>query len=158
MTTYTKEKLRRPARITSVFRGKEDHGIWTVSVMLEGPTGGWGQGFGNLCMQDEEETRTFVREVCATFNIADAERLVDQECIALYTDSPWGTIEGIEAPSGKRFTIRGWRKRHYPDHAPTPTEEKRTSLERRIASDERHLAERKAELASLDTLVEWETD
>jgi hypothetical protein len=42
VTTYTKEELRRPARISRVFRGKEDRGVWTVVIHLEAE--GWGAG------------------------------------------------------------------------------------------------------------------
>jgi hypothetical protein len=155
---FTRVELRRSARITSVFRGQEDHGIETVVVHLEGDPSGWGQGFGCLCMKDEEESRRFVREVCETFGHSDPERLKGQKCLALYTDSPWGTIEGIEAPGGKRFTIRGWRRRYYPDHAPTPTQAKRASIESDIRFHERRLAERRAELATLGELVDWDAE
>jgi len=145
--------LRRPAKIERVFRGKEDHGIETVTIHLEGP--GWGQGFGCLCMTDEAESRLFLQEMCAAFDLADPERLVGLECHALYS-TPYGTIDGLEAPSGKRFTIRGWRKRHYPDHAPTPTEEKRESLLNTIAWAERRAAQARADLAALPELIDWE--
>jgi hypothetical protein len=154
MRTWTREELRRPARIASVFRGKEDHGVFTVSIGLNGQT--WGQSFGNLCLRDDAEARQFVWEVCDVFGLADPERLVGQACVALYSESPWSTIEGIEAPSGRRFTIKGYRRRHYPDQALTPTEERRARLVSMIASHERRLAEYRAELATLGTLVDWD--
>ena len=157
MRYYTRDELRRTATIARVFRGKEDHGIETVCVYLEGS--GWGQGFGNLCMNDAAESSLFLAELCATFGLADAERLVGQRVIALYSESPYGSIEGLEDPkTGKRFTIRGWRLRHYPDHAPTPSEEARSRLTSSIAHLERRLTETKAELAALPELIDWETE
>lgn len=154
--TYSREDLRQPAKIVRVFRGQEDHGIWTVSVRLEGK--GWGQAFGMLCMKDETEARLFVQEVCAAFDTQDSETLAGRSCTALYSVSPRSTIEGLEAPSGKRFTIRGWRKRHYPNEAPTPTEEERSRLEGNVASLRRRLAEAEESLASLGTLIDWEEE
>lgn len=156
--TYTREELRVPAKITRLFRGKEDHGIWTVVVHLESPTGGWGQGFGCLALKDEDETRVFVQEVCAIFGHSDPERLTGQECLALYCVSPWDSIEGIEAPDGKRFTVRGFRLRHYPNHAPTPTDSKRASLVHTIEWASRRVNEARAEPAALPHLIDWETE
>ena len=158
MAPYTKDELRQPARIASVFRGQEDHGIWTVLISLEGPTGGWSQGFGQLCLKDETETHQFLQEVCDVFEFSDPMRLKGAECFALYSESPWSSIEGIEAPNGRRFTIKGYRRRHYPKHAPTPTQAKRDSLLRDIAFHERRAAERRVELEMLGELVDWDME
>ena len=155
---YTKTELRRPARITGFSMRDEDHCMDCVFIYLEGPTGGWGQGFGGLCLKDAAEARTFLREVCEVFGHQDPERLNGQECLALYSESPWASIEGIEAPSGKRFTIKSFRRRHYPKHAPTPTEARRASLESRIASHERRIAEDRAELETMGELVDWDSE
>jgi hypothetical protein len=152
----TREDLRSAAVISNVFIGQEDHGIWTVVIYLQGPTGGWGQGFGSLCLENEAGANLFLAEVCATFDAATSEALKGMPCTALYA-KPLDKIEGLEAASGKRFTIRGYRMRHHPDKAPTPTEAERGRLERDIAWHRRVLAERTAELQALGELIDWET-
>jgi hypothetical protein len=158
---YTKEELRRPARITGFSVRDEDHCMDCVHVYLEGPTGGWGQGFGGLCLKDAAEARTFLREVCEVFGHQDPERLKGQECLALYSESPWATIEGIEGSAGQRFTIKGFRHRYYPDCAPTPTEAKTERLLNDIRYHQRRIREDRAELIALmreDGLVDWDAE
>jgi hypothetical protein len=155
-TKRARDQLRVPATVVSAFAGLDrDHELWTVSVVLEGA--GWVQTFGGLAFRDKAETREFFAEVCATFGCADPERLKGQRCFALYAE-PSSTIEGIETTNGRRFTIRGWRKRRHPDHAPTPTEEKRIRLERDVRYHERRLIEARAELATIQPLVDWEEE
>jgi hypothetical protein len=157
--SYPKSELRQAARITRVFEGREDHGICTVLVNLEGaPSGGWGQGFGGLALKDEGEITRFTKEVCETFDVANARELVGQTCTALYATSPFGTVEGIEAPSGKRFTIRGYRLRHHPEYAQTPTVLERARLQGEVQFHTRRAEESRIALAQLGELVDWETE
>ena len=155
---YTRDELRRPARIASIFRGVEEHGIHTVTVHLEGVSGGWGQGFGCLCLKDDDEIKQFIRELCEAAGVADAERLIGLACLALYSKSPWDIVEGVEFANGRRFTIKGYRRRHYPDNAPTPTEAERKSLRSDIVFHERRAAEQRAALDALGTLIDWDVD
>jgi len=155
---YAAKDLRVPVTIESARQDYDgDHLVETVCVQIKGP--GFGQGFGPFCMKDKTEARQLLSEICATFDCADPERMAGQKCIALYSTSPLGgDIEGLESPStGKRFTIRGWRRRYYPDHAETPTESVRKHLESSIASYESRLAHARLELKNLDELVDWET-
>jgi hypothetical protein len=152
---YAAKDLRVPATIKAARQDYDgDHLIETVLIQIEGP--GWGQGFGPFCMKDKTEARLLLSEICATFDCADPERMKGLACIALYSE-PRGDIEGLETQSGKRFTIRGWRRKHYPDHAKTPTEARREQLERDISHHERRLKDARTELKTLGELVDWET-
>jgi hypothetical protein len=152
-----REDLRRPAKITGFELGPEDHGIITVVIRLESPTGGWGQGFGCLRMKDDAEAKRFLGEVCAIFDHSEPERLKGQECIALYC-LPWESIEGIEAPSGKRFTITGWRRRYYPEHTLSPTGRRRKALKENLQCHRRRVTEIEAQLDNLEHLIDWDVE
>lgn len=155
---YEPKDLRVPVTIEFARQDYDrDHLVETVLVQISGP--GFGQGFGPFCMKDKTEARQLLSEICTIFNCADPERMKGLACVALYSDTPHGgDIEGLESPTtGKRFTIRGWRRRHYPDHAKTPTEARQEQLERDIVHHERRLADARAELENIGELVNWET-
>jgi hypothetical protein len=154
---YAAKDLRVPMKIDFARQDYDgDHLVETVLIQISGP--GFGQGFGPFCMNSKTQARQLLLEICATFDCADPERMAGQECIALYSDSPHSDIEGLESPTtGKRFTIRGWRRVHYPDHAKTPTEARREQLKRDISHHECRLADARTELENLGELVDWET-
>ena len=152
-----REDLRQPAKITHIRTRDEDHGIDTVIISLEG---GVNTNFGYLSLKNALECLQFLTEVAAIFDIkyTGPGDLIGRDVIVLLTDSNYGS-EGLENPkNGKRFTIRGFRKRHYPKRAPTPTEAKREFLKREIAWAERRVAETKAALAALEAspLIDWD--
>jgi hypothetical protein len=160
----TREDLRRATKITSVVRGGGVRGLLTVRVNLDfdgggwnGWTHGWIQSFGDLVLRDDAECDTFVREICAIFGHSDPDRLVGQACVALYSHLG-SKVEGIEAPSGKRWTIRGFLLRHYPDKALTPTEIYRHALQARVVHANRELERAVKELAEVEPLIDWEVE
>jgi len=94
---------------------EENHGWDTVWVHLTFP--GSDQGFGGLALDradpepsDEKTHRrdSYLRSLCDTFDVKRAEDLVGLKCLAMRLEL-WGTIEGLEAPSGKRFLHYDWR-------------------------------------------------
>ena len=146
---------KEAGRIDYVKAGKEDHGILTVWAGID--FGGGAQGFGGLCLETKT-SRAFLRELCETFDVSDHEALVGKKCHALRC---FGTnndpIEGLEAPSGKRFTLTGFRKRHYPEHAKSRLEEEKERLQREMAWAGRRRDEAADRLATVgEQFVDWE--
>lgn len=138
------------ATIESFFVGKEGHGINTVSITLQHDSGSH-QSFGNLCLDGDKLTRSFIKDVCAIFGTTDLESLKGRRCRALYNFKGWNEmIAGIETDSG-RFTINAWRKKVWPEEKITSAlEQKREHVEMRLASAERQARELKAELKQID--------
>jgi hypothetical protein len=101
--------------IKEVFYGKEDHGILTCAIRLENHN-----SFGMLCL-DEKTGPDFVKSLCEVFGVRDPEALIGMECYTLscfpFTSEPY---EGLEAPSGLRFLISEWRKKHHADAPVSP--------------------------------------
>jgi hypothetical protein len=141
--------LREPGTIESVFSGEEDHGIPTVSVRIDFD-GGSTQSFGGLCL-DGKTKPDFERSLCAVFGVRRLVDLEGQRCVALRYFDAWGeTIEGLEAPDGRRFVLTEWRRRHWPKMVKSPLEERRESLERSIESHLRRVREMEEELRRID--------
>lgn len=121
---------REEGVIQKVFRGKEDHGILTVTIPVYGE--GWGQSFGNLCL-DNDKANLFERQLCAIFGVDKLHKLEGKRCFVLRCFL-WGTIEGLENPdNGQRFTITDFRRSLGLTNVKTPLEEKREDLENSIA-------------------------
>jgi hypothetical protein len=152
--SYPKSDLRQPALISHIFNG---HTVM-VSLLSNPPRGGWIGGFGGLELRDEKEVAQFTQELCDTFDKSNISELLWHPCIALYSTSPYGRVEGLEAPSGKRFTRRGYFLRHNPKHAKTPTEIERARLQRNVDFHTIRLEESILELSNLVELVDWETE
>jgi hypothetical protein len=122
--------FREPGVIKDTFYGKEDHGITTVCVTIDLDAGST-QGFGNLCL-DKKLAEDYIEHLCAAFGVSKLRDLKGKHCYALRCFTGWNSdIEGIEAPSGKRFIHTTWRRKHYPNIM-TPLEEKCQELESNI--------------------------
>jgi len=156
---------RESAVIDDIRITNDDHGVWsTWCYMKLGDSGQ--QGFGGLCLGKAEESQrdspylqSYLRELCATFDVADIERLKGQRCFVLRNTRGWsGDIEGLEAPSGKRFTHAGWRRKTFPEkNVPTAREEARKRAADSVTYLERDLARAKSKLLTLDTeFVAWD--
>lgn len=148
---------REKALIDSVVSGKEDHGILTCSIGCKMLAGSY-QSFGNLAL-DENLLLDFHLSLCQTFNIYDIKNLVGKECYVLRSfDSYNEYIEGLEAiPSGKRFTLTAWRKKHFPSKTVSKLEERTNSLKSSIESYKRRIREIQAQLKNLKNIyVDWE--
>lgn len=131
--------------IRDVFYGKEDHSILTCSVMVAFDTGV--QGFGGVAFENRPLADDFVADLCRTFGVGTLNELRGLACVA-YRCFPYNNelIEALEAPSGARFALTAWRRKHWPD-APDPKEARRVALRR----EETRLLGRLAEIrASLD--------
>ena len=146
---------REAGMIDSVFYGVEDHGILTASVRIA--FAGSSQGFGQLAL-DAESGPAFIRELCDTFGVCDAERLKGLGCFALRCFPGFNTeIEGLESPSGRRFTLTGFVRKHWPEKAKSPLDRKRDSILSTIAWAERRVKEERQALAILARdYVDWE--
>jgi hypothetical protein len=146
---------REKSKIESVFYGQEDHGILTCSVMIS--SGGGCQGFGQLCL-DPITGPDFLHELCDVFDVHDHELLKGQECYALRNFEHYNCpIEGLEAMSGKRFTLTAFIRKHWPDKAQSPLERERQRHEQEIVFLQRRLKEERSRLACVDEgYVDWE--
>lgn len=148
---------REPAVIAKVFAGKEpDHQIETVIVSMEGPTGGWGQGFGCLALTPEARA-DFVRELCALFRVSDAKQLVGRRCDVLRCfDGLNEPIEGLEV-DGRRFTLSRFIAKHWPEKAETRLQRARNAEYSEIAWARRRIQEAEKRLRDIDArYVDWE--
>ena len=146
--------FRDPGIIESVRLGKEDHGILTCWVFIRFK--GSSQGFGGLCLQGKhpivkdaevDYSDSYVKDLCATFDVANLDDLVGRNCVALrcYAENN-EPIEGLLDPvSKKRFTHTTWRKKHNPEVLDPCAERKRflaSSIEhwkRRVREEETRL-------------------
>jgi hypothetical protein len=138
-----KDKHRVQACISDVFVGKEDHGIWTVSITLDDM--GYTQSFGNLCLDKENKVPAFVGAIENLFNVSDIKNIIGKKCYALYSFGKWNEpIEGIEY-KGKRFTLTGFRKSLGED-AESPLTYRIISIEREITQAKQRILDREAEL------------
>ena len=147
---------REKGKIIDVFRGNEDHGILTINIGVAFE-GGSHQGFGNICLDDEEMADDFVADLCTVFDVKKLKELVGKKCYALRCfDDFDANIEGLESVSGARFTIWDWRKKHFPKEAKSPLELRTRSLQQRIASAKRQIREAESDLADLKSHYhEW---
>jgi hypothetical protein len=146
---------RRKGTVDSVFYGVEDHGILTMYVGIKFDVGGY-QSFGGVCL-NETLGPDFKRSVCDAFGVRDMELLKGKRCHALYAFGEHNEpILGLEGPTGKRFIINTWRRKHFPD-TNSVLEQKAESQLREIRFLERRLFEERNRLAKLEeNYTEWE--
>jgi hypothetical protein len=145
---------REEGVVTSVFVGKEDHGIETCYVMLN--FGGSCQGFGGVALQTKKIQKSFVSDLCKAFGVKTHEDLVGKKCFALRCWETWNEpIEGLEAEDGKRFTLTGWRKKMgFPSDR---LEAQKESLQAEIRCAARRIERCQQELATLEqNFTSWE--
>lgn len=153
------ERQRELGTIDDVWSGVEDHGVLTCNIGVN--FGGTHQGFGGLCL-DPESLKAFVAELCEAFGVRDREALVGQRCYALRALGEWNEpIERLESlGTGRRFTITGFRRRHYPKHATSRLEDEIRSARGEIEWAQRRANEARERLARLESnesgYVDWE--
>jgi len=147
---------REHGRVYNVNYGVElDHGIITCSVGIEFTGGGY-QSFGNLIL-DNDLLKSFMGDLCATFEVDNIEDINGKECYALrcfgYNNDH---IEGIETASGKKMTLTSWRKKHFPDTL-SPLEEEIKRLGSRIEQAQNSIGRAISELSTVQTrYTNWE--
>lgn len=115
---------REEGRVDSVQRDA-DHPmtIW-VLIRFRGST----QGFGGICL-DKPTLADYERQLCDLFGVRRLEDAVGEQCFALYArDSYQERIEGLER-GGRRFTLTGFVRKHWPDKAPSDNEAFLAALE-----------------------------
>lgn len=95
-------------RVKNVFLGYEDHGILTISVMIEGDGNSWGQGFGLFGLgahsrdsdQDElERLDRWVQSLLAVFGVHEWDSIKGRPVWAL---SSSGMIHAIAPENQQR--------------------------------------------------------
>ena len=148
------ERYRQRGKIRSATMDNER--CETVNLMIE--FAGSCQGFGGLALGGEH-TRRYIDDLCRTFGVSNLDRLVGLECFALRCFSAWNEhIEGLESIDGKRFVHSDWRRKYFPDRAPTPLDDRRKSLLSRADSLANQLKDNARQLAEIDAdYVSWES-
>lgn len=156
--TDISEDFRQPARIARVEVGPEDHGMHTAWLFLEWDGGG--QGFGGIVLDGGALTRDYLADLCARFGVSDVEALVGRKCYALRCFRG-GSIEGVESETGGRFTLTDWRRKHWPERATTPLDDRREVLHRSIESAAERIKQASRDLVNLGSEYhawsKWET-
>lgn len=150
------EHLRQQATVERVSYGPDDHGCLTCWLHLS--FGGSVQGFGGLAL-DEKLGPDFAAALCALFGVPfespdSLNQLIGRRCWALRCFDENNTpIEGLEviwnlglkAEHAQRFTLTGWRRKHFPETLDVLTAETHR-IEREIAWAKRRLAEEEERL------------
>lgn len=134
----------------------EHYSVVRGTILFEGPTGGWGQGMGEIVLTDEA-CAAWRRELADLFGVEKYEDIVGRNCFVLRSwPSCLGQITGIEV-DGKRWTVAGFVRRHFPDKAETPLQARvrglRNSIERAAADIQRW--NREIEHAA-NEYIDWE--
>lgn len=110
---------REAGRVAAVTYDTDHGDPPIVYLMIE--WGGGAQGFGGLCL-DEATRADFDRQLCDLFGVERLEDAVGLDCTALWArDRLSEHMEGLER-CGRRFTVTGFRRRHWPDKVPGPDE------------------------------------
>ena len=117
------------------------------------------QAFGGVVLDEEKYGPAFIRELCETFGVSKLDDLVGKECHGLWAYGRHNeSIEGLEAPDGKRFTMTSFRRRHWPEMDHSVIAARKASLIGTINWAERRASEARADLAKLtDGFVDWES-
>jgi hypothetical protein len=103
---------RQEGVVKTVFYGLEDHGILTCSLGIE--FDGMHQGFGGLHLDETTTGPLFKQAICDFFD-RPFDSIVGTPVIGLWCFGRLNEpIEGLELPSGRRFTISGWQRKHNP--------------------------------------------
>lgn len=158
--------MRQPAIIESAAITLDRdffHSVWVhVKYGADGIYGGGHQGFGGIVLGTidkpaPELMKSYVADLCAAFDAQDLERLAGMKCDVLFSFPGWnGTIEGLEGPTGKRFTITGWRRKHFPD-TKTPLQQRIEDLEQSRVQAKRTIAGVALALSKVEReFVDWE--
>lgn len=112
-------------RIASTMLGREDHGVMTCFLHLEGE--GWGQGFGGYCFDEwnqETESRDgtgyaieFIAAILDTLNVTTWEKLPGTVC-RIERDGR-GYLPNIvrigHIYKDQWFCVEDLRKKHFPE-------------------------------------------
>ena len=146
---------RKAAVVQKGFFGREDHDILTCMLSLSMDGGSTGQGFGGLCLgEDDGSGALFKKKICALFRVRDLAEIEGRSCFALYS-FPREQIEGLEV-DGKRFTVAGFRKLLQPQKNFDALAEKRQRLLSDIDRDARAIRDRREQLERLSRdYVDW---
>jgi hypothetical protein len=154
----SEDRKRRRGLITSAavtYNG--DHLYWTCRVDVDYDV--LDASFGNLVL-DEAQARAFAAELCATFAVVDLNALVGRFCWGLWCFGENNEeAEGLEAPSGRRFTLTAFRRKHFPNlpSSSSSLERKRAEIEGAIRHLQRRLGEEQVRLKTLDERwTDWE--
>lgn len=122
------DKGREPAVVREASCSVDDHYGHVVGwVHVTGPGGGWGQGFGGICLSPDDAL-VWTRRILDLFGVSTLEECKGRNCVVLRAWPGWGSdIEGLEV-DGRRFTLTDFRRERYPETPCTPIERKRESL------------------------------
>jgi hypothetical protein len=142
-----------------------DRDCWTCSIYCK--VSYFRQTFGDLYL-DQKQANCFAEEVLSLFKIDEVKgdtiasrllRLEGRSFIGLYClGDPNEPMEGMEV-NDRRFTITGFRRKHWPERATSAFQAQFALLERSIQHYERRLHEEREQLKTLkDRWTEWETD
>jgi hypothetical protein len=151
---------REAAVVSRAEYGPEDHGILTFSLYMISVSGSCGQGFGGIVLRDEEGDRSgpaLVRELCEFFGVEKFEDIKGRSCFILRCYE-FEDIEGLEV-DGKRWTLTGFRKRHYPKHknAISVLEVKRRRYHERLSHLAREVEDTNRRIMNIaDGYRDWE--
>jgi hypothetical protein len=149
----SEDPYRMHATVSYVKVGPEDHGIPTVWIGCEF---GGSQGFGGMCL-DENTTAAYVDDICTLFSVSNIDDIVGRHCFVLKSFSGWSErVEGLEV-EGRRFTISGFMKRHWPDKYRSRLEQAKEQAASEIAHLTRRIRAVTEELARMDEdFRDWE--
>lgn len=148
---------REPARVTRATAGKHEHyGSLIGDLSFEGPDGGWGQGIGGMVLTPET-VDAWRRELAETFRVATLEEIVGRSCFVLRSWPGYGhNIEGVEV-DGRRWTLTGFVRRHFPDKAIDPLTNRRNKATARLSSLANDLERARREIETCaDGYIDWE--
>lgn len=146
---------REPAIVDYV--RDDDERCTTHFVGFKGPTGGWGQGMGGIVMT-AEALEDWKASIAALFGVRTIEETVGRNCFILRSWPGWGSnIEGIEV-DGRRFTVTGFTRKHWPEKAKSALEAKEESIRCSIYSNASRIQDLSLELTRVrKNYVEWES-
>lgn len=153
MTRERRDPHYSPGKIRGVNHYFEDRiGQMSSYIYIDYDDGGT-QGFGGIALgpKDGKFEKAWVRELCLHFEVSKLEELVGLKCHVLRCWDEWNTtIDGIEAPNGSRFTIRGFLKRNLKDYQETSAfADKAESIQREISFLERRIAEERTRMRNM---------
>lgn len=100
---------RQPGLIEKAWQGKEDHGLWMLSIQID--FGGTCQGFAPVFSSKQtKDFKAFTKDVCGTFRVSTLDKIVGLRCYALRCFPGWNqTIEGLEdVDTGRRIVLTSW--------------------------------------------------
>lgn len=143
--------------INTSFEENQYNGVRSVWITLEYDAGGC-QGFGGLCLINEELENAFISEICSIFNAKKLNELINEPCYALRSLPYYNTeIEGLESRNGKRFTLTGFIKKHHPQEYVPKFEKLLKAAENEIFYLEKRLIVAKNYINSLEIdYKDWE--